>query len=123
MVTDISSTSYLCGSKVAIQALGEGKHELSVDSPHKGPVTGKDITYCKLMSDPGVGVNNPISSFPLFSRFFTTNTGHLWFNLTSIFDRCRHSSAAVTPVKYKRDSINLMGIFAKCKKILNREIN
>ena len=35
-----------------------------------------------------------------------------------IFDRCRRSSAAVTPVKYKCDSRNLRGTFARSKILL-----
>ena len=42
--------------------------------------------------------------------------------ITSMFDRCRRSSAAVTPVKYERDSKNLTGR-CKIKNFLFREIN
>ena len=39
-----------------------------------------------------------------------------------IFGRCRHSSAARTPVKYENDWKNLRGFFCEIKKFLNEEI-
>ena len=59
-----------------------------------------------------------LSKFPPFRyfRFFKhcQNTRYL-LNITFIFDRCRRSWAAVTPVKYECDSKNLTGNFARSK--------
>ena len=43
-------------------------------------------------------------------------------NIAFIFDRCRHSSAAVAPVKYKCDSNNLRGTFARTKILLTEKL-
>ena len=59
-----------------------------------------------------VGITKPILSFPLFSRF-VNNFKKLVIMFIS--DRCHHSSATVTPVKYEIDSKNLRGIFGKWK--------
>ena len=40
-----------------------------------------------------------------------------------IFDRCRRSSAAVTPVKYECDAYNLTVIFCKIENFAFGEIN
>ena len=86
---------------------------------------------------PGVGVIKPISSIPLYSNFCSIVKTHLryWISrwhlsnmnviqriqkvlsqdqntcsilyIKLIFDRCHHSSAAGTPVKYDCDSKNL----------------
>ena len=64
-----------------------------------------------------------LSQFPQFVifRFFQyhQNTRYL-LNIAFIFDRCRRSSAAVAPVKYKFDSNNVRGTFARTK-ILHTE--
>ena len=39
-----------------------------------------------------------------------------------IFDRCRRSSAAVTPVKYECDANNLTGPFARSKILLTEKL-
>ena len=39
-----------------------------------------------------------------------------------VFDRCRRSSAAVTPFKYECNSKNPKVLFFKIKSVLNREI-
>ena len=39
-----------------------------------------------------------------------------------IFDRCRRSSAAVAPVKYKCDSNNLRATFARSKNLLTEKL-
>ena len=43
-------------------------------------------------------------------------------NIAFIFDRCRRSSAAVAPVKYKCDSNNLRGTFARTKILLTEKL-
>ena len=63
-------------------------------------------------TSPEVGVTKPISSVPLFSWFFST------LNIMLIFDRCCHSLAAVTPLKYECDEKNLTGTFARLKILL-----
>ena len=54
---------------------------------------------------PGMRVTEHISNVPLFFRFLYDhrNPGCL-LNITDIFDRCRHISAAVPSVKCERDS-------------------
>ena len=42
--------------------------------------------------------------------------------ITFIFDRCRRSSAAVAPVKYKCDSNNLRGSFARSKILFTEKL-
>ena len=54
----------------------------------------------------------PFRYFPNFS--VSSNTRYL-LNIAFIFDRCRRSWAAVAPVKYKCDSNNLRGTFARTK--------
>ena len=49
------------------------------------------------------------------------NTRYI-LNITFIFDRCRHSSAAVAPVKYKCDLNNLRGTFARTKILLTEKL-
>ena len=49
------------------------------------------------------------------------NTGYL-LNIIFIFDRCRRSSAAVTPVKYECDANNLTGTFARSKILLTEKL-
>ena len=74
-------------------------------------------------SGPGVGVTKSISSVKLISRFFHhyRNTWYL-LNIMFIFDRCRHSSAAATPVKYECDANNLTGTFARSKILLTEKL-
>ena len=78
---------------------------------------------CKPLGDSGVGVTKPISSVTLFSDFFQNyqNT-HYLLKITFIFDRCRRSSAAVAPVKYKCDSNNLRITFARSKILLTEKL-
>ena len=49
------------------------------------------------------------------------NTRHL-LKITFVFDRCRRSSAAVAPVKYKCDSNNLRSNFARSKILLTEKL-
>ena len=70
---------------------------------------------------PGVGVTMRISSVPLFFFQCCQNTRYL-LNITFIFDRCRRSSAAVAPVKYKCDSNNLRRTFARSKILLTEKL-
>ena len=58
----------------------------------------------------GWGVTEPISSIPLLSLFF--GIIKIWF-ISFILDRCRHSLAVVTPVKYECDPTDLIDTFAK----------
>ena len=58
----------------------------------------------------------------IFRNFqFYHNTCYL-FNITFIFDRCRRSSAAVAPVKYKCDSNNLRSNFLEDRKFCLQRI-
>ena len=71
----------------------------------------------------GVAVTKPISSVPLFSEFFSIIKTHATeLNIVFIFDRCRRSSAAVAPVKYKCDSNNQRGTFARTKILLTGKL-
>ena len=70
---------------------------------------------------PGVGVTKPIASVPLFSQIFFIVKRHL-LNIAFIFDRCRRSSAAGTPVKYEYDSRNLACSFARSKILLTEKL-
>ena len=55
--------------------------------------------------------------FPIFHH--CQNTGWL-LNIAFIFDRCRRSSAAAPPVKYRCDSYDLRGTFARLKYCLRK---
>ena len=71
-----------------------------------------------LYKRPGRGLLShftPIRYFPFFSAPWRT---HLLSNITPIFDKCRRSSAALTPGKYEYDLKNLTGTFARLKILL-----
>ena len=70
--------------------------------------------------DCGWGLLDQFPPFRYFPEFFHhwQNVGYL-FNITFISDRCPHSSAAMTPVKYESDSKNPTGI----KNFLNGKLN
>ena len=56
-------------------------------------------------------------------HIFQHHQNRSWLlNITFIFGRCRHSSAAVTPVKYECDSNNLVGTFARSKILLTEKL-
>ena len=71
----------------------------------------------------GWGIRNHFPSFRFFLIFHHCEIISYLLNITSIFDKCHRSSAALTPVKYKSDSKNLTGIFFAKWKMLNGEIN
>ena len=52
--------------------------------------------------------------FPVFHNHKDTS---YMLNITFIFDRCRHSLAVATPVKYECDSNNLPVTWGRQKKI------
>ena len=65
-----------------------------------------------------------LSQFPpflYFSNFSALSKTLPLLDITFIFDRCRCSSAAVVPVKYKSDSNNLTGTFARSKILLTEK--
>ena len=65
----------------------------------------------------GVGVTKPISSVPLFSEFFSVIKTHVTYWISRLY-----STGAVAPVKYKCDSNNLRGTFARTKILLTEKI-
>ena len=77
--------------------------------------------HCRLMSWGGGYLANFLRS--VFFRIFQyhQNTRYL-LNIAFIFDRCRRSSAAVAPVKYKFDSNNVRGTFARTKILLTEKL-
>ena len=65
-----------------------------------------------------------LKQFPPFHYFHQwQNTGNL-LNITFIFDRCRHSWAVATPIRYESDLFKeIFWYFHKIKYFLNKEIN
>ena len=69
------------------------------------------------LPDPRWGLLSPyLIIFSSFSQ--SSKHGHL-LKITFIFDRCRHSLAVVTPVKYECDSQDITDTPAKTRNILN----
>ena len=65
-----------------------------------------------------------LKQFPPFHYFHQwQNTGNL-LNITFIFDRCCHSWAVATPIKYESDLFKeIIGYFHKIKYLINGDIN
>ena len=64
---------------------------------------------------------SPFRYYPNFSAL-SKRTLAIEYHITIISDRCRRSSAAVAPAKYKCDSNNLRGIFARSKIFLTEKL-
>ena len=70
----------------------------------------------------GWGFLKQFPTFHCFPNFQHHRNTRLILNITVIFDRCRRSSAAVTPVKYKCYSENLKGTFARSKTLFTEKL-
>ena len=71
----------------------------------------------------GWGLLSQFHPFRYFPNFFQHCQNTCWLlNSMFIFDRCRRSSAAVAPVKYKCDSNNLRGTFTRSKILLTEKL-
>ena len=64
------------------------------------------ICLCECSIWSGVGVTKPISSILLFSPYFRIIKIWTPVEIKSKFNNCHHSSAVVTPARYKRDLEN-----------------
>ena len=95
-------------------------HRRPVVPLHKRPVMRKTFPYhgvimwrspcwtpCQFMSSQplstrGGGYWSPVVNLAVADNFDLGNTQVISLEITVIFNRCRHSSAAATPVKYER---------------------
>ena len=79
--------------------------------------------FCQHDTHQGWGLLSQFPPFRYFLNFFSIIKTHVFYWISrSFFDRCHCSLAVVAPVKYKCDSNNLRGTFARTKSFANGEI-